>query len=120
MNHTRFMCRLQRLRDLLGYWQGLIQRDRPLRDPVSERGPLDQLQDERPRPLGLLDAVDGGDVGMVEAGQDLRLPLEPGQAIGVAGEGVGRIFRATWRLSWVSVACQTWPMPPSPKSEVTS
>ncbi len=32
----------------------------------------------------------------------------------------GRIFSATWRLSWVSVACQTCPMPPSPRRAVTS
>ena len=38
---------------------------------------------------------------------------------GSAAKASGRIFSATWRLSCVSVACQTWPMPPSPRSEVT-
>ena len=28
---------------------------------------------------------------------------------GSAAKASGRVFRATWRLSWVSVACQTWP-----------
>ena len=41
-----------------------------------------------PRPLGFLDAVDGGDVRVVEAGEDLRLPLEPGEPIRVRREGV--------------------------------
>ncbi len=57
--------------------------------PVSERGAFDQLQDQRPRPLGLLDAVDLGDVGVVEAGEDLRLPREPGEPIWISGKGVG-------------------------------
>ena len=39
--------------------------------------------------LGLLDAVDGGDAGVVEAGEDLRFPLEPGEPIRVSREGVG-------------------------------
>ena len=29
------------------------------------------------------------DVRVVEAGEQLRLPLEPGEAVGVLGEGVG-------------------------------
>ncbi len=69
--------------------QRLIQRDRTLRDPVGQRWPFNQLQHQRPRPLGFLDAVDGGDVGVVEAGEDLRLPLEPGEPVRISREGVG-------------------------------
>ena len=89
MDHPRLVRRFQRLRNLLRNRQRLIQRDRPLRDPVSEGRALDQLQHQRPRPLGLLDAVDGGDVRVVEAGEDLRLPLEPGEAVRISREGVG-------------------------------
>jgi PadR family transcriptional regulator PadR len=64
--------------------------------------------------------MDLGDVRVVEAGQPLRLALEPGEAIGVINKASGRIFSATWRLSWVSVACQTCPMAPSPMRAVTS
>ena len=70
--------------------QRLIQRDRPLGNPVSECRPLHQLQHQRPRARGFLDAVDGGDVGVVETGEDLRLPREPGEAIRVSREGVGQ------------------------------
>jgi hypothetical protein len=38
----------------------------------------------------LLDAVYGGDVGVVEASEDLRLPLEPGKPIRIRREGVGQ------------------------------
>ena len=34
--------------------------------------------------------VNGGDVRVVEAGEDLRLPREPGEAIGIIREGVGQ------------------------------
>ena len=86
----RLVCRLQRLGDLLRNRQRLIQRDRSLRDPVGEGRPFDQLQHQRPRPLGFLDAVDLGDVGVVEAGEDLRLPREPGEAVRISREGVGQ------------------------------
>ena len=80
---------LQRFRNLLRNRQRLIQRDRPLRDPISESRAFDQLQHQRPRALGFLDAVDGRDVGVVQAGEDLRLPREPGEPIRVIREGVG-------------------------------
>ena len=89
MNHPRLVRGLQRLGDLLGNRQRLIQWDRPLRDPIGQGRAFHQLQHERPRPLGFLDAVDGGDVGVVEAGEDLRLPRESGEAVRIAGEGVG-------------------------------
>ena len=77
-------------RDLLRDRQGFVDGDRPLRDAIREGRPLDQLQDQCPRPFGFLDAVDLRDVGMVEAGEDLSLPLEPGEPIRVAGEGIGQ------------------------------
>ena len=89
MDHTRFVRRLQRLRDLLGNRQRLIQRDRPLGDPVGEGRAFNELQDQRLRVVGFLDAVDGRDPRVVEARQHLRFPLEPGEAIRVSGEGVG-------------------------------
>ena len=56
---------------------------------TPSRTPDSSLQDERPRAVGFLDAVDGGDVRVVQAGQDLRLPLEPGEAVGISRESVG-------------------------------
>ena len=38
---------------------------------------------------------------------------------GSSAKASGRIFSPTWRLSCVSVAYQTWPMPPSPILAVT-
>ena len=89
VDHPRLMRRFEGLGDLLRYWQRLVQGDRPLRDPVGEGRAFDQLQHQCPRPLGFLDAVDGGDVRVVEAGEDLGLPREPGEPIWISREGVG-------------------------------
>ncbi len=40
-----------------------------------------------------IDAVDGGNAGVVEAGEHLRLPLEPGEPSRVRREGVGEDFQ---------------------------
>ena len=66
-----------------------LQRDWPLGDSVGERWSLHQLQHQGPRALRLLDAVDGRDAGVVEAGEDLGLALEPGEAIRIGGERLG-------------------------------
>ena len=55
------ICRAMRQR--LGEW------DRPLRDALGERVALDELEDERGRPVQLLEAVDGADVRMIQGGQ---------------------------------------------------
>ena len=50
-------------------------------------GALDQLHHEgRCRPPDVFDAVELRDVGMIQRGEHLRLPLEAGQAIRIAGE----------------------------------
>ncbi len=86
MHHPGLMRGLQRLGDLLRNRQRLVQRDRPLRDQVGEGRVFHQLQHQR---SGAVCFLDGGDNGVVEAGEDLRLPLEPGEAVRIAGEGVG-------------------------------
>jgi hypothetical protein len=53
-------------------------------------GPFDQFHDEGGLPVGLLEPVEGRDVGMVERGQGLGLAVEACQAIAVACERVGQ------------------------------
>ena len=78
--------RLQRLGDLLRDEQRLLDRDRTLRDAVGERGPFDELQDQHPRPVRVLEAVDGSDIGVTQRGQRLRLALEPREPFGIMCE----------------------------------
>ena len=76
-------------RDLFRYREGFIQGNGPTCDPVREGWPFHQLQHQGPRALGFLDAVDGGNARVVEAGENLSFSLEPGQAIRIGGEGFG-------------------------------
>ena len=89
MDHPGLVGGLQRLGNLLRNRQRFIDGDRALGDPVGERRPLDEFEHQCPSVISLFDAVDLRDVGVVEAGEDLRFPLEPGKAIRVLGEGVG-------------------------------
>jgi hypothetical protein len=51
-----------------------------------------QLKHEKPPGTVLFDAVDGGDVGVVERGDQLGLALEALQALGVGCERLGQKF----------------------------
>ncbi len=57
---------------------------------VREVLALDELHHERADAVRLLDAVDGGDVRMIERGERLGLAREPGEALGVGGDGGGQ------------------------------
>ena len=81
----------QRLGDLLGDGQGFVDGDRTFGDPISQRWPLHQLQHQRTGAFFFFDAVDLHDVGMVQAGENLRLSLEPGQPIRISGKRLGQI-----------------------------
>jgi hypothetical protein len=55
----------------------------------SRQRTLDELHHESGR-AGILEAVDGGDVRMVQRGEDLRFPLETGAAVGIHRVGIGQ------------------------------
>ena len=82
--------------------------------------PFDEFHHEGFDAVGFLEPVDGGDVGMIERGEDFRFALKASQPSGSAASDGGRILMATWRFSLVSVARYTCPMPPSPIWAVTS
>jgi hypothetical protein len=65
-------------------------------------------------------AVDPRDARVVERGERPRLALESLSPIRVAGKGVGQVFSATSRWSFVSRARNTCPIPPWPMAAVTS
>jgi hypothetical protein len=49
---------------------------------------LDVLHHQEVLAFDLLEAVEGGDVGVVEGGEKLRLALEAGPSLRVPGEGL--------------------------------
>ena len=50
-------------------------------DDLSQRPPLDELHHQRADTIAFLESVNGGDVGMIQRGEDLRLAPEPRQRI---------------------------------------
>ena len=71
----------ERLGDLTGDGQCLVDRNGPPRDALGEVFSFDELHDDRARAARLLDAVDLRNVRVVEGGEHLRLSLEPGHAV---------------------------------------
>ena len=57
---------LERLGHLPGERERLVERQRAVADALGERRPFDELDDQRANAIGLLDAVDRGDVRMIE------------------------------------------------------
>ncbi len=56
-------------------------------DPVRQRRPLDEFEDQGANGILLLEPVDAPDVGVVQRGEDLGFSLEPGEPIWVRREG---------------------------------
>jgi hypothetical protein len=73
--------------DLAADGEGVVQIKRRRPDPVTQILAGYQLQSEETDPARLFERVDGGDIGMVERGQELRLALEPREPLGIAGDG---------------------------------
>ena len=53
VDNALIVGRFEGLGDLLGNRESFIERDRAFGDPLSQRRPLDQLQDQRPYALSL-------------------------------------------------------------------
>ncbi len=75
--------------DLNGERHGIARRKRPLLQALAERLAVDPLEDQIGRAVEPFEAVDRGDVRVVEAGEEPRLALEALQAGGVVAERVG-------------------------------
>jgi len=80
----------QRLGDLQRDLQGLIQGDRAVGDSLVEALTVHQLHDEHVPAVDLFETEKGGDVGVVERGEDLGFALETGVAFIVSDEGPGQ------------------------------
>ena len=95
MDDALSMGGVQRIGDLTGDGQGVGDRKPPSLEPgapsrfdrLPQRWALDQLHDECCRALGALDAIDRGDVRMIQRGQHFRFAAEPGEPIGIGGDG---------------------------------
>ena len=60
------------------------------REALGQRRSLDQLEDESAKSVGFFEAIDRGDVWMIQRGSDARLALEAGEALRIGGECAGQ------------------------------
>ena len=73
----------ERVRDLRGDPERLVDRDAPAREPLGQVLALHQLEREERHTVRLLEPVDGGDVRVVERGEQPRLAPEAREPRGV-------------------------------------
>jgi hypothetical protein len=59
-----------------------------LRNAIGERRTFDQFEHQYPHATRFFEAVDGGDIGMIERREDLCLTLEAREAIRIEREGL--------------------------------
>ena len=95
---------LERLGDLAGDGESLFEREGAALQPLGEILSLDELHDEGADSARLLEAVDRGDVRVLELGEELRFALEAREASASAANASGRTLIATSRFSFGSVA----------------
>ena len=110
----------ERLGDLLRDLKRLVDRDRAARNALRQIVALDEFHHERRDARALFEAVDGGDVRMIQRGEDFGFAMEPCEPIVVSGERWRQDLDGDLRFSFVSVARYTSPMPPTPISAVIS
>ena len=80
----------ERIRNLPRDRHGVTDGNRAARDQIGECFAFNELEDDARQVLGLLEAVDGGDVGMIQCREQLRFTLETSQSLGILREGVGQ------------------------------
>ena len=88
MDDALLLRRFERLGNLFRDGQRLVERDRTTRNALREILALDEFHHQGVRAQRLLEAVDRGDVGMIQRRERLRLAFEPRETIGVSGKCV--------------------------------
>ena len=96
--------RFQRLGDLLRDGQRVVNRIAPARDALREILGLDQFYHESLHSVGVLEAVDRGDVRMIQRGEDFRFARRRARRSESAARDDGRICDGDMTFSVVSRA----------------
>ena len=94
MDDAALVGEVERARDLSRDVQGVAlrkartaRRCSSCREPVGERVTVDELENEEPDLVRLLEAVNRADVRMIQRGQRARFAIEAREPAGIAGEG---------------------------------
>src|SRR5215203_990289 len=98
MDHSLLMRRFQSIDDLPSDCQRLSDRKRASCDAIGERRPLDELEDESATAVGFFDAVNRGDVWMVQRRERACFTFEADHTVRIrhpfAGQDLDRDFAA--------------------------
>jgi len=86
MDHAGVVRGLEPLGDLAADIHRFLDRKRSASNAIFERLPRHELQHQEASVLGLVDAVDLRDVGMVQSSDRLGLALEPSQPLVILRE----------------------------------
>ena len=86
MDDPLLVCGLERVGNLTGHGQRLVERNGPARDPLRQVLAGDELHDQRRDAVRVLQPVNGGNVGVIQRCEDFRFALEPGQPVSVGRE----------------------------------
>jgi hypothetical protein len=106
--------------DLFQDWQCFFDRYLALRNPIGERGALNQLEDESRQPGRLFETVDVADVLVIQCGEALGFSLKAGDALSVRGKRIGEDLDCDIPIQLRIRARYTSPMPPAPMSATIS
>lgn len=79
MDDPLIMGGLEGLSDLPQDGKRFLEAEPSAGDPLGKGLAGHQLHDEKPESLGLLDAMEGRDVGMIQGREEVSFPLEPCQ-----------------------------------------
>ena len=86
MDDAFLVRRIERVRDLLGDGQRLLDREWSFGDPLGKSVALDELEHEAADVTALFDAVNCRDVRMIQRREYPRFAIETGEPIGIAAE----------------------------------
>ena len=104
MGHRLLVRGFESLRDLLRDWQCFVERDRPTCDALGEILALDQLHHEGFHAVRVLQPVNGGNVRIIQSGEDFRFALKARQSVGVRRQRRWEDLDGNLTLRLVSVA----------------
>jgi hypothetical protein len=90
MNDPTRVRGFERIGNLPGDRQHVVEGHRAPTDEIAKRRSIDELQHQRADAVGVLQAVNRGDVGIVECGEHFRFALETRNPVRIAGKGQGQ------------------------------
>ena len=93
MNDALLVRRFERLRDLLGDGQRFIETNGAARDALRQILAFDEFHHQRDHVARAFNAVDGGDVGMIQRREHFRFALKTREPIGIRRDRRRKYFQ---------------------------